>query len=598
MRRFQVRTIAIAVIAGALLVGLALWRLVPSSDPPVSVVQVRRPPPGYDLRNSQIALKQNVAFNRSPHVPPQCYTETRSADGGVHNPCYTCHIEARRPNFIDDEELQQTYAFLPASRTNPWTNLFVDWSPRLSTIGDDEIIAHIRQDNYAAPGGGNVLATILRNVPSAWDSNEDGRWNGYIPDAHFRFDAKGFDRGPDGGYSGWRAYAYRPVPGTFWPTNGSVGDALLRLPSAYRERTSGEFDLEAYELNLAVVQALIQRRNVPLAGVDELTWGVDLDLNGRLGRAHQVTFKESAEGEGSPMSYVGQAQLAQKAGQIQLVAGLYPQGTEFLHSVRYLEPEGTAVGMAARMKELRYARKVEWWSTERLSKRARREVAEAEDSPRDQKQFGGDFETGLDNGQGWRLQAFIEDRAGALRPQSFEETAYCIGCHGGLGATDDSIFSFGRQLDDSAFQAGWFHWSQHDLAGTPDRRTPSGTSEYVDYLEHNGAGDEFRQNTEIQERFFASDGKLKPAMRKRLQADVTEVLLPSRERALALNKAYRLLVLEQSFRLGRDLVLDGARHVHRQVEPEAATGISEAVKPRWVEPQAGVAARSAPTPTP
>jgi hypothetical protein len=62
---------------------------------------------------------------------------------------------------------------------------------------------------------------------------------------------------------------------------------------------------------------------------------------------------------------------------------------------------------------------------------------------------------------------------------------------------------------------------------------------------------------------------------------VSRVLAPSRERALALNKAYRALVQRQSFRDGRDIVLDGARNVQARVEPESKTGVAAFVAPGW-----------------
>jgi hypothetical protein len=258
--------------------------------------------------------------------------------------------------------------------------------------------------------------------------------------------------------------------------------------------------------------------------------------------------------------------------------------------VRYLEPTERGVRLSARLKELRYARKIEWWSYARLDKRARVEAVEKEDAPAELRSFGGDIERGVHTGQGWTFQGFIEDARGALRPQTFEETVYCVGCHGGVGATDDGIFSFSRRLGMNAFQEGWYHPSQRGLDGVPDRPVPGGT-EYVQYLERNGAGDEFRQNTEILARFFGADGKLKPPMRARLESDVTEVLTPSRERALALNKAYRALVERQTFAEGRDVVLDGARNLHRSVTEGQKTGVSEPVAPVWKAP-AVVAARS------
>jgi hypothetical protein len=52
--------------------------------------------------------------------------------------------------------------------------------------------------------------------------------------------------------------------------------------------------------------------------------------------------------------------------------------------------------------------------------------------------------------------------------------------------------------------------------------------------------------------------------------------LPSAERALSLNKAYWVIVREQSFTAGRDAVVAPQTRVYRQLAPGAATGIAHA----------------------
>jgi hypothetical protein len=79
-------------------------------------------------------------------------------------------------------------------------------------------------------------------------------------------------------------------------------------------------------------------------------------------------------------------------------------------------------------------------------------------------------------------------------------------------------------------------------------------------------------------------------VRTALQADVTVLLMPSEERALALDKAYRLLVREQSFRDGRELVVNGAREVHQSVTADEKTGITEQVEPPWSSSRLAAAA--------
>jgi hypothetical protein len=573
------------------LVGIAIAAVASRREPPVveaslgptrfaaAAAAAPEHPPAPDIP-AELQLKQVVQLNPNAFIPPQCYTKTQDEAGNVHNPCFVCHVSSREPNYIDDGDLQLEYTFVANARHNAWKNLFVDWTPLIAGVSDAEIGQYIAESNYFDGDGAITLAKKLGALPRAWDWDEDGRWDGFVPDARFSFDEQGFDRRPDGSYSGWRALAYYPLPGTFWPTNGSIGDVLVRLPEAFRQRESGEADLDIYRLNLAVLQALILRRDVAIDAARENELGVDLDQNGKFGLARRVVFAFPAT-EHRRMSFVGRARLEQAEGRVQLAAGLFPVGTEFLHTVRYLQPTREGVTLAARLKELRYARKAEWLSYAELDKRAKVEAIEKTDSPAERRALGGDIERGISNAQGWWYQGFIEDAAGDLRPQTFEETAYCVGCHGGVGATDDGVFSFGRMLGDAAFQGGWYHWGQRGLAGVPDRRIHGSRGEYATYLEQNGAGDEFRQNQELRERFFDANGRIEPGEAKKLARDVSRVLSPSPERALALNKAYRELVRRQTFRQGRDIVLDGARNVHAKLEAELKTGVAVAVAPGW-----------------
>ncbi len=68
------------------------------------------------------------------------------------------------------------------------------------------------------------------------------KWSGYTPDCYFNFDDEGFDREYNGTYTGWRAFAYYPFLGTFWPTNGSTDDVLIRLSDSFRKKAGGEED--------------------------------------------------------------------------------------------------------------------------------------------------------------------------------------------------------------------------------------------------------------------------------------------------------------------------------------------------------------------
>jgi heterodisulfide reductase subunit B len=98
-------------------------------------------------------------------------------------------------------------------------------------------------------------------------------------------------------------------------------------------------------------------------------------------------------------------------------------------------------------------------------------------------------------------------------------------------------------------------------------------------LEVNHAGDEFRENQEVMDRFFDAAGNLKPEEVERLHQDIGHLLLPSRERALQLNKAYRAIVQEQSFIHGRDATVTPAKNVHQQVEQDQPTEVELVLSP-------------------
>lgn len=481
----------------------------------------------------QAASSRNQIFNREAGIPPQCYTKT----DGSSNPCWTCHSESRYPNLMSDWHLQKEYAFSEEGLTNHWTNLFEDRRAAAATVTDVDILTYVRQDNYVP------LVDALARRPA---------YTGYRPDLDFSrgFDAKGFAL--DG--SGWRAFRYKPFPGVFWPTNGASDDVMIRLPRAFRQR-AGADDMEVYKANLAIVEASFA--SPPDAADAEVTWPTepideravrrDLDGDRKLRVAKRL--------RGLPPTYVGDA-----AG-FAVERSLYPQGTEFLHSVRYLDPEASNL-MSRRMKELRYARKdftVERW---KIISNYEREMNEREEGKPPVVQ--GDPLTGMLNGFGWRLQGFIEDASGRLRVQTHEEHLHCMGCHTNLGVTLDQTFSFPRKVPG---QAGWGH---QDLRGIPDvPQWGHAEGEILTYLRRVKAADEFRANDEMIARFFPA-GRLAEGELRRASPggdlSIADLLAPSRGRALALNKAYRTLIETQAFARGRDTVLQPTANVHRTIE--------------------------------
>ncbi len=468
-------------------------------------------------------------YNPEAVVPPQCYTKHE----GKHNPCYVCHQSHQgepRLNAMNDVRLQSGYDFAEEAFHNHWTNLFVDRSERIAAISDREILAYVAEDNV---------------TPLAARLDEQG-WPGYVPrmqdldKASDAFDEAGFAR--DG--SGWVAFNYKPLPSTFWPTNGSIDDVFVRLPPRFQKNADGEPDRRIYQLNLSALEAAVKDLDsLSIPTTDETALGRDLDGDGALSK--QVTRMRR------PTSYFG------AAADEPLVRFLYPEGTEFLHSVRYLGiGKDGAIAAPPRMKELRYMKKHRFLGPDEVAARyAAFEEAE-----------GGFQEVpgyGMDNGFGWYVLGFIEDAEGALRPQTHEEGLFCMGCHTSIGATIDQTFAFPRKV------TGARGWGYIDLHGMEDAPLRGDTRpEILQYFERVGGGDEFRENKELLERFFPDNNEvLTDKVRGR---DVYELITPSRERALALNKAYLTIVREQSYVRGRDANLEPMRNVYREVDPETS----------------------------
>ncbi|MDG6773889.1 hypothetical protein QCB45_06060 [Thiomicrorhabdus sp. ZW0627] len=501
----------------------------------------------------EISLLDNRIQNtKAAYIPSQCYTKTRGQNDRIHNPCFSCHTNPKTPNFIDDSELQLSYDFRDTARKNPWTNLFKDRTAAVEKISDEEIMRYVRQSNYFDEHGDIRLTKKLQQVPEAWDVNKDGKWNGYQPDCYYNFDQEGFDRDPSGKDTGWRAFGYTPFLGTFWPTNGSTDDVLIRLNESFRQNEAGQYDRAVYKLNLAIVEALIQNKDVTIPPTDEKVYGVDLDHNGKFNIATQVVFKWDPR-NGINMSYVGKAKQLLDAKQTQLAAGLYPVGTEFLHTVRYIDMDDKdQIQLAARIKELRYGVKINWNNYSQLRNASMSETKEIHDFPERLRRIVGNPEAGMLNGVGWAYQAFIEDKTGELRPQSYEESVNCMGCHSGLGVTTDSSFAFPRKLSADNFQAGWYYWNQKGIQGLKEPQWKDGTWEYTQYLTQNQSANEFRNNDEVIAKFFKEDGSLKQDEADKIHQDISVLLSPSRERAMMLNKAYKVIVDEQSYIYGRD----------------------------------------------
>ena len=483
-------------------------------------------------------------YNHEAIIPPQCYTRTE----GRFNPCYVCHQREipGRENTMNDDDLQAAYSFSDVGMTNHWHNLFRDRTDAVAAVSDEEILAWVDEDNYSA------LPDRLRAAGSdGWIPDLDGLERGAGA-----FDAEGFAL--DG--SAWVAFNYKPFPSTFWPTNGSTDDIMIRLPEAFRTDEKGSYSRTVYRANLAIVEANIKGMDaISTLEVDERLVGSDLNGDGKLGVIDEIRRVDR---------FVG------AAASHFLDTYLYPEGTEFLHTVRYLgiAPDGEIVP-STRMKEVRYMRK--WVSYRKVvyERNYQLEAFEKELGNLPQYIYLGD--KGLDNKFGWAVQGFIEDSRGELRAATYEETLFCMGCHTSVGSTIDKTFGFPRKVD------GARGWGYVDLKGMPDvpNRGEDG-GEIAVYLERVGGGGEFRSNPEMFARWFNPDGSF---ARDRVAAanDVYALITPSVERALELNKAYRAIVIAQDYIYGRDATVKPPANVYEHVDNATAPTLPPAVVYDW-----------------
>jgi len=480
-------------------------------------------------------LAADQVYNKEAPIPPQCYTKTDQ----VNNPCYVCHQsyqqQSDRPNKLNDGFQQGSYAFSDIGVSNSWRNLFVDRRRAIEKISDNDILTYINQDNYS-----DFISKLKASD-----------WQGVIPEVkNLHLGSQAFDQhglAKDG--SGWVAFNYKPMPSTFWPTNGSTDDVMIRLPEAFRQ-VNGQYSRDVYYANLALLEmAITDTQQTSTITLDETVLATDLNGNDTLDKAvNQIKRRKH---------YLGDATKHQ------LDHMLYPKGTAFLHTVRYVNvDEQGEISASPRMKEVRYMEKKTLLTPGQLKGRYYLERKEKyfENLPY-YNEFGDD---GLSNKHGWTLLAFIENEQGELRKQNNEEQFFCTGCHKSVGATIDDTFSFPRKV---AGAQGWGYLNLKTISDVPNMGEQKG--EILTYLERVGGGDEFRQNQEMLNRWFNKDGSVNSA-KVVAQASIYQLITPSRRRALDLNKAYKTIVDEQSFIYGRDATLVEASNVLSEVNEEQA----------------------------
>ena len=484
----------------------------------------------------------NKLTNPEAVIPPQCYTKT----DGQFNPCWVCHVEAQGLNHKSDWSLQKEYAFSDAGLKNQWSNLFTDFSADISKINDEAMLSYIQQDNY---------------TPFKEAISRDRKYAVWKPDVdlHAGFDKEGF--AVDGSW--WRAFRYKPFLGTFWPTNGATDDVMIRLPKEFYTDSNGNTSKAIYKINLAIIEASLAsgpgRTNVVdrvIEPIDETIAGIDLNGDGQLSESVTRMVK-------IPEFFVGAASKRQ------VRRNLYPRGVEFLHTVRYLDPEQPNF-LSKRMKEVRYS--IKYKETDRDAVNVYYEKEENNKDENILPRFQGVGYAGFVNEIGWRFQGFIENKSGQLRAQTDQEHYFCMGCHSNIGVTADQTFGFPRKVPGSA------GWGAIDYAGIPDvPQLGHSKPEILTYFERLGGGDEFRNNDEIIERFF-ENGQVNEAEVLRASVDgdldIRHLILPSKQRAYALNKAYMVLVEQQRFEQGRDPIIKTPENVFAEIE-EVSAGFSE-----------------------
>lgn len=473
-------------------------------------------------------------YNAEAVIPPQCYTK----HDDEFNPCMTCHQTYEfksRPNQMADGDLQQEYAFSDIGVQNHWSNLFEDRSERIAEISDQEIIDEVYRDNYSE------LINTLKNTPD---------WDGPIPeienlqDGYEAFDDMGLAK--DGSY--WVAFNYKPLPSTFWPTNGSTDDVIIRLPEEFRSSSCdvAEFSKDTYYANLSIVEMAVKRlESISTPEIDESVVCADLNGDGLMTIVTEIN---------RPDHYVG------NASDIEVSDMLYPVGTQMIHTVRYIgvKPDGS-IFVPPRIKELRYMKKHAFYSITDLDSLYGNERQEKIDGLVPKYTHLGD--AGTNNGFGWTVQGFIEASDGSLRLQSAEEHLFCMGCHTTIGTTIDQTFAFPRKV------TGAEGWGYIDLKGMRDAPNVNGTGmgEIHHYLTTVGGGNEFRENKEIRERFFDENGNFVESAYTSA-SDVYDLITPSVRRALDLNKAYLTIVRDQDFIYGRDANLEPANNVYEEID--------------------------------
>jgi len=387
------------------------------------------------------------SYNEDPAIPAQCWIETGY---GTQNACKYCHTDyltniGHGNNFPIGED-QVLYSF-PTTDLNRilWRNITHpgEIDSRLDKAGlsvprpeDPANLLHIRTDNWRAAyrQGRQTPDESWNNLNNAGSPfqlmpalNPDDLFPYQAADptgqgSHGYIDPAGFVRDRHNGYTGWRAVNFLPYP-IFTPLTGSVSGIYLRLPPPFRSR-DGKFDLATYTKNLE----LLHRNIINLPPEQDHYAGDAGDT--RIQKGFYPVGTEFAH----PLHYVDLKADGE--------CGPQPDGVQTVAALDYEFP-GTR---SKRVKEIRYLYK---WKEVGLADIGEAEEEENDDPAGDSAPaqiIGAEWKGWIDNEAGWIIAAFIEDRNGDLRPQTTEELLQCLGCHSHVGNTVDAVWSFQRKL--------------------------------------------------------------------------------------------------------------------------------------------------------
>jgi hypothetical protein len=383
-------------------------------------------------------LRDRTLFeNPYANIPPQCYIETSF---GTQNACLFCHSNAAARKKLGNTipqaglnslvgNLQTEYAFGPVNEfakspnINPWKNIINPKSleDTFTKLGIDankwDMQKYFKEDNwqeaYDSKKDTKEFRLFPRLNPKALPADNDGFIRTTQKEEALFKDHKGLN-------TGWRAVNFIPY-GIFTPYSGSVSGIYIRLSKKFMQNENGKFDINIYKENLTLLERAIQDR---------------LDVKNKY--------------------YKGKAKT------IEIERGLFPLGTEFAHPLHYVDIEADTTysngnkypGLRSnRVKEIRYMYKYQMYYPSEV-------VTKEEDGPLDYNEK----EAWIDNGAGWYMSAYIEDKNGKLRGQTPEELLTCVGCHSstygfepeqftsGTGNTIDTVWSFPRKLPE---ESGW-----------------------------------------------------------------------------------------------------------------------------------------------